>query len=471
MRSVKLACILFLCGMCLSGYSQKSNLQELVNKKKYAEVINFAGKLTKADSASYETMFLIGQAYEGMLKNRDAYRFYKYCLSKDTTNIDALNAVGRSASYLGYTDEAIGNYYKVLYADSTDFFANYQMARLYVQMGKYEAANAYFGVLLQQDPENSALWTSMGDCNAKINTPDGIYASISCYKKAFSYNPENAALGHLLVNSMLRLNEETIIKSALSICDTALVYNPENQDLRRDKAMALFMVKEYVAADSVFTSLITEGDVCYINQKYAGASRYKAGLFMQSIEPLEAAFDMDTTEVEVNLLLGSAYGKTFDRKKGLAFLDSAEVYMQPAKDMRFQLAFYRAEIYQKDGNPVQAGIKYYEAYTINPKRLDMLERISNLYWARKLEDYKADYAKRSLGAKMLFIKEYLKRDDAEYKKLSYLRPHLQLYYEDLFFRNESSYQAVLPDGKKLAVTSQELKALMDKIPEPVIRTM
>lgn len=469
MRNVKLICIFFLCGMCLTGYSQKNNLQELVNKKKYAEVINLAGSLTKADSANYETMFAIGQAYEGMLKNRDAYRFYKYCLLKDTANRDALNAVGRSAAYLGYTDEAIANYYKVLYTDSTDFYANYQMARLYVQMGKYDAANQYFSILLEQDPENSVLWTNMGDCNAKLNTPDGIVVAITCYFKAFAFNPENGALGHLLVNTMLRMNQESIIRSAISVCDTALVYNPLSQDLRRDKAMALFMVKDYLLADSIFTSLIAEGDECYINQKYAGASRYKAGLLMQSIEPLEAAFDMDTTEVEVNLLLGSAYGKTYDRKKGLAFLDSAEVYMQPAKDLRFQLAFYRAEVYQKNMNLTRAGKEYYQAYTINPKRLDILERISNLYW-KNLEEYKGDDAKRSLGAKMLFIREYLKREDADYKNLSHMKRHLQQYYEDLFFRNESSYQAILPDGKKLSVASAELKDLMDKIPDIKMRT-
>lgn len=43
---------------------------------------------------------LMGQAYEGMLKYKDAYRCYQRCLSVDTLNIDVLNAVARTtASY------------------------------------------------------------------------------------------------------------------------------------------------------------------------------------------------------------------------------------------------------------------------------------------------------------------------------------------------------------------------------------
>ena len=65
----KFSLLLFLCVLSLWGQAQSLNLQELVNKKQFQEVVARADSLTPADSADYATMSAIGQAYEGLLRN------------------------------------------------------------------------------------------------------------------------------------------------------------------------------------------------------------------------------------------------------------------------------------------------------------------------------------------------------------------------------------------------------------------
>ena len=110
----KFSLLLFLCVLSLWGQAQSLNLQELVNKKQFQEVVARADSLTPADSADYATMSAIGQAYEGLLRYKEAYQCFSHCLKMDTNNVDALNAVARNAINFGRIAEAKQCYRKVL---------------------------------------------------------------------------------------------------------------------------------------------------------------------------------------------------------------------------------------------------------------------------------------------------------------------------------------------------------------------
>ena len=81
----KYTVLLLLSVLSLMGQAQSLSFQELLNKKKFTEVIALADSLTPADSADYVTMSAIGQAYEGVLEYNEAYRCYQHCLQIDTT--------------------------------------------------------------------------------------------------------------------------------------------------------------------------------------------------------------------------------------------------------------------------------------------------------------------------------------------------------------------------------------------------
>lgn len=461
----KLICTTIGCCMCIAGFSQKNpDLQQLVNKKRFEEVIKYSEKLSAADSANTDNMYAIGQAYEGLLKYRTAYNYYKFCLAKDTMNIDMLNASARLAANIGKTNDAFVYYYRVLRQDSTNFYANFQLARLYYQVEEYDAAIFNYNRLIQQDPDNPVLWLNLGDSYAKQNSMFGIGLSIMCYKKAFQLNPENVAYGDLLINTLLRTEGKMNIIEALAVCDTALYYNPDHKKLLQDQGMTFYMNKQYTKADSVFTKLFHMGDSCFINMKYAGVSRYRNGMFMDCIAPLERTYVLDTTAIDVNLLLGSALGKTYDRKRAFELFDKAELLMQPQKEYLLQLALFRAETFAAGGNKDAAIKQYYEAYNINPKREDCLQKIAGYYWVKNMEGFKGDDASKALFIRLKIIDEFSK-DKKNQSYLTHMKPQLTMFQEDMFFRGLKSYPLISPDGKKSSITAEKLTEIINSIPE------
>lgn len=61
----KFSLLLFLCVLSLWGQAQSFNLQELVNRKQFQEVVARADSLTPADSADYATMSATGKPMRG----------------------------------------------------------------------------------------------------------------------------------------------------------------------------------------------------------------------------------------------------------------------------------------------------------------------------------------------------------------------------------------------------------------------
>lgn len=451
---------LFICLFSLL-HAQKPNLQELVNRKQFAVVSAFADSLTPADSADYQTMYAIGQAYEGLLRYKEAYGVYQHCLLMDTANADVLNTLARTAINLGRAVDAERYFHRVLDADSLNFYANYQLARLYYQLGDYEKAIAKYEKLQDQDGGNSTLWQNKGDCYTRMEL---LPAAALCYFQAYNTNRENAGLASALINIMLRLGGDYVAE-ALAICDTALCYNTGNRQLLRNKGMALYMSKRYSEADTLYSALMAEGDSTYFTFKYGGASMYYGGQYLKSVEPLEWAYEKDTNAVEVCLLLGSALGKTYDRKRAYTLLDKAEEGMRPDPLLSTQLLLFRAETYDKDARPKDASRLYYEGWKLYPERLNLLQRISFLYSAFDQEQYTDDDSRqRGLFIHYLYLTEHMKSDQDK-RDIARCRPLLESFYQDAFFRSVSELPMRAPDGKKSMLSVVDLRALINSLPE------
>lgn len=138
-------------------------------------------------------------------------------------------------------------------------------------------------------------------------------------------------------------------KGALQICDTALFYNPDNRQIRQSQGMALYMTKNYLKADTVYTGLLAEGDSSFLNLKYAGAARYMSGHALDAVEPLGFAYDIDSTDVETVLLYGASLGKTYDRQRAYQLFDQAEECMKPKSFFVNLLTTFRGSTLERDG--------------------------------------------------------------------------------------------------------------------------
>lgn len=172
--------------------------------------------------------------------------------------------------------------------------------------------------------------------------------ALSLYARALELNPENVRVASSLINTLLRMGDG---KGALQVCDTALFYNPDNSQIRQSKGMALYMTKDYKQADTIYTSLLADGDSSFLNLKYAGAARYMSGHALDGVELLEKAFEIDSTDVETAMLYGASLGKTYDRKRAYELFDLAETNMQPKKFLVNMLTTFRGDALER-GRPL-----------------------------------------------------------------------------------------------------------------------
>lgn len=457
----KFSLLLLLCALSLAGQAQSSSLQELVNTKQFRAVVARADSLTAADSADYATMSAIGQAYEGLLRYKDAYRSFRHCLMMDTTHVDALNAVARAAINFGKIAEAERCYQQVLATDSLNFYACYQLARLYYQLGDYGKSTEYYHTLASVEGENPAILTGLADCHIKRGGPNVLIA-LSLYARALELNPENVRIASSLINTLLQMGDGT---GALQVCDTALFYNPSNRQIRQSKGMALYLTKKYSEADTLYTDLLLEGDSSFLNLKYAGAARYMSGHAMDAVEPLGVAFEIDTTDVETILLYGATLGKTYDRKRAYQLFDLAEEAMKPKRFLVNQLATFRGDVLERDGRFDEADKVYYAAWKSDPEQLNFLFQMSRRYWALDPELLKDETKlQKALFSKYTYLTAYIK-SGRPLKELHYYRAFLESVCEDAFFKSQTKLTMLAPDGKKTILPVDDIRTLISKLPE------
>ncbi|MDR1403047.1 MAG: hypothetical protein LBJ60_05015 [Tannerellaceae bacterium] len=311
------------------------------------------------------------------------------------------------------------------------------------------------------DAENVTLPKNEGDCYARLENPP---AAIQCYSLAYGLNKENAALGNVLVNSMLSANGDFTGK-ALAVCDTALYYNPCNRALEQSKGMALYMNKKYAEADTLYSLLMAKGDSSYLTLKYGGISRYYAGQYFRTIEPLAAAYEKDTASAEICVMLAAAFSKMHDIKQAYVFLDKAEENMKPSPFLLNQLTLSKVEIYQKDRRYNEAANFYYTVWKSNPKRMDLVRHIATIYSANNQSEYENDAMRqRGLFAYTLYAVEFLKTGENPLH-ISYTRRLLESFYEDAFFRNLTQLPLLSPEGEKEVISMEELGNIIKQIPQ------
>ena len=424
-----------------------------------------------ADTTDYSKIYLLGQAYEGLLKYKDAHRCYKRCYELDSTRTDILNTLARVLANLGRVKEAEKYYKQVVDYDSANFYANYELARLYARLGNNAEGMRYFDHLLSRDPENAVLLRAKGDCYARMDSLD---QALDCYDRAYHNNVENATLAALLINSLLHLHHPLLnnyVDVAASVCDTALFYNPENKTLRQKKAMIYYLRKDYPRADSVYTSLMSDLDSSFVTLKYCGLSRYYAQNWYDAVEPFEKALAIDTAAYDVCITLGVSLGRSYDAARALEYFDKAEKLMAPDEYWVDLLAQSRAEMHAKEGNCKKSAELYYQLWQNGKKQFSGLQRAMTCYYSgRTMSEMPDEDRQRYLFLCFLLASEASASPGAPSRSeqamfMRHVRSALTKFDEEMFFRGLESLPMLSPDNKKNTLSDEKLKELIKKLPD------
>ena len=443
--------------------AQQAGWRDFIEKKQFEKLISQAGELQSADSVDFDKMYLIGQAYEGLLKYKEAFNYYKQCHMLDSSRIDILNTLARIAASLGKANEAEKYYLEVLDNDSANFYANFQLARLYVSLEKYGEGLGYYDYLLERDSDNVSILWAMGDCYTRMGD---LLLAYTYYFYAFNLNRENATLANSLINTLLKMDPGSA-DVAMAYCDTALYYNPGHKALRQQKAMIYFLKKEYSNADSIYTELIGEGDNSYNTLKYCGCARYHTRKWYNAIEPLEAAFEMDPTAYDVCIFLGICIGRAYDPKQALEYFDKAETIMQPDSLWVATLEGFRGEIYLKTGNRNKGAEIYYQLWLKDKTQINLLQRIQRSY-NFPFDQLTDNDRQRFLFLTFVCASELLaSQEDSSIirRDASFLRSVLKKFEEEMFMRNLASYPMLSPDNKHNSMSIEKIKDLISRLSE------
>lgn len=457
-----LSILLIIC--CLYVDAQSMHYKELLFNGQYKELIQLIQNEVPDNEIAGDTARTLAQAYEGLLKHREAYTYFGRWLSVDSTNIDALNATARMALHLGRIEEGERLYLQAHALDSTHFHSGLQLAKLHFQLKNFEKAYNYYYALLLQDTTNVSLLTSVGDCLTEMGNP----IAVNFYMEAVELNKENASLAIVLINALLGLRQyapELYVNSALKVCDTALVYNPDNKALLRSKGAIYYLMKEYHACDSIVSGLIAAGDSAIVNFRYVSLAKYNQDLFFDAIPYMERYYEDNTDNTEAAMILGVSLGRTFDRKRALALFDHVEEVIQPKEEMLYQLALQRGIVYQANGNKSESAKNYWQAAQVSKKNQRiLLSRLTNLYYLdkRRFEEATPELYARGLFAHVAYLRnvEETPIDKENENNVAHAKSILSLFLEDMFFKDVNRLLMESPDGKKEWVTQEELERMV-----------
>ena len=451
----------------LGLFSQSMTYKELLLNGKNHELIQLILSETPDAAIAGDTAHILAQAYESLLKYREAYTYYHRWLNADTLNIDALNATARTALQLGRVEEGKANYLKAYEIDSTHFNTGLQLAKLHYQFKHYQEAYDYYYALLLRDTANISLLTNVGDCLYQMGERwDAQYF----YEEAVSLNKENASLSITFINTLLELRENEprfFIDHAMSVCDTALRYNPKNRGLLQGKAMIHYLDNNFHACDSLMRELIATGDSSIVNFRYVSLACYNQNEYFNALPYMEYYYQNDTTNIEAVMMLAVSLGRTYDRKRALLLLDRVEELIYPTQEQVSDLAFQRGIVHQANRNIAQAASYYWQAAQASSlQRRDILARLMSLYPISKNQweqTGQQEYDKR-LFVNVAYLRAVnrMPSDKDNPTNVAYAQSILSLYLEDMFFKDIDRVQMQTPDGIKEWITREELEKLRDR---------
>ena len=458
--------------ICLSVYNlyvgaQSTPYGELLYSGQHIELIQLIHSEVPEQNITGDTARTLAQAYEGVLRYREAHHYYQRWLSADTICIDALNATARMALQLGRIEEGEQLYLRAYAIDSTNFNSGLQLAKLNFQLKNYEQAYNYYYALLLRDTTNISLLASVGDCLDEMGDP----YSINFYTEAVELNKENASLAITLINTMLRFSDNLsatyLINRSMEVCDTALVYNPDSKALLRSKGVIYYLMENYPACDTVMSGLIAAGDSTMLNFRYLSLAKYNQELFYDAIPYMEYYYQNDTNNVEAAMLLGISLGRTYDRRRALSLFNHIEELIRPTKERLYNLAFQRGVVYQINNEPAQAAKYYWQAAGIDDTdKYAALNRLRTLYpfTVRQLEEASPEQYARGLFAHVTYLRSakeapWISDND---RNVLYSQSIISLFLEDMFFKSVERLQMESPDGKREWITYEELEKLIKR---------
>ena len=431
-----LFCLSFLFLFAESGKAQDKSILDKIDvflfKGDYTDAINELNKIIGKDSSISEILFKLGLAYQGNYENYKANKLFRKAVLLDS-NLTYLSALAKSYDNLGFLDQAMEYYLKIVERDSSNRNNFMNLAKIYLEKQKFKNAADIYLYLLNKDTTNSYLYKQLGYCMMKA---DSFNLALKYYQKAFELNNEDPNISVQMSTICFSLGR---IDSALQYVNAGLKILPEEINYNKLKADILFKKGIYINSKDLYLKVINLGDSTATIYQKLGLSYYfiaacedssgqqdtllyyRIENYTNALEAFEKAFILENN----NPITCYYAGLTCDK---LGFYELEIFYFNEA--ISLIIPEYTGSIYKYLGRAYQLKEKYENAISAykkalfyNPDLKDLPFYIAVIY-ETNLKDYGAalNYYQILLNEKDNVPKDF--RDYAQ-KKIKELKKKLK----------------------------------------------
>jgi len=242
----------------------------------YDQDQNFAaGLLSYHEAALYDTtsptLYLaIGRDYLLMGREESALVNLEKCIRKDPRNLEARSLAARVYLNQGRWNRAEKAYAEIVALDSTDTDALYNLALIHLRKSENEKTAAMLKKILAASPEpDTRTMNQLARLYMDMKKYDD---ALAMYRQMVEFNPRNG-FGYFGVGTVLEVKRDTAGASAQYI--QALAFSPELGEAREHLGEIYLVRKEYDKAVRLFREAV-ENDSTDIGSLLALAGVHEA---------------------------------------------------------------------------------------------------------------------------------------------------------------------------------------------------
>jgi tetratricopeptide (TPR) repeat protein len=324
-------------------FSQEQNLiQDLelrVLKGQYDSALVLANKIIQEDSLSGTAYYYKGRSLFAKYKYFEAMNAFETANSIDSANLIIEVALAETYDMIGKDENAIQIYYEQFLRDTNDIKPIVKLANVFRKSREYGSAIHYYQKATFIDPENFYYYKQQAYCASKIsmNLP-AIYA----YESAVMFNPYDLGTYQQLANLY---NSERYFNDAISTCNKGLKNYPDDTQLLKIKAYANYLNRDFDSSIVQFNYLLEQGDTSVFNLKYRGFSHFEKKKFVNAIQDLLCAYEINRDDPELCFYLGSALVRSNQNKEGMVYLNKSLKLLSPSPDELSNIYSEMANVY------------------------------------------------------------------------------------------------------------------------------
>jgi len=407
------------------------SVKELMLKSKYPLVVKILeDKKANGEELSFDQRFNLAIAYQRLVNHSKAIKILVDLSREKSDDVAVLFAMGESFRALGSKRTAAGVYKEVIEKDSSNIVARIELAKLLIEMKKYNDAKDIYKYLITRDSGNPYYLRQYGYILHKL----GENAEAEKFlRKALEVNNTDAKAALWLAKIFY---DEEKYEEAFEVLKESTKYNSFNLPLNKLAAEVLFKMKKYYSAATQYQNVIIIGDSGSAIYQKLGLSLYssiaardsideneKEDKLLEAIEAFEKSLQKEETANPLTLTyLGFCYKSLKRYEEGIEYLNKALNAMTPE---------YIDKVYKNLGASYELSDKLPEAIKAYNKSLkysgektDIIFRLATLY-----DRY---YADKSVA--LAHYKKYLKLSGGEENEMTkYAEQRIEKLKEEIHF--------------------------------------